>query len=187
MTNKCSSHEEEMAVHRSLTKDFPTLLLLKKKKYYYTFMCTATCIPKEPRETWALNKPHSSEVTISSLINTTISGLKHGCLTGHSNATQSQEAEKKICPRCVHLMQNICAAVSLEYTWSQVQENEKVKKVTTKETTGQCQVKGHKTNEKHIKWLTHWHALIANWPPSKCAPRAQYQKLSKERMKMLAS
>lgn len=36
-----------------------------------------------------------------------------------------------------------------------IQENEKVKKVTTKETTGQCQVKGHKKNEKHIKWLTH--------------------------------
>lgn len=34
-------------------------------------------------------------------------------------------------------------------------KNQKVKKVTTKETTGQCQVKGHKTNEKHIKWLTH--------------------------------
>lgn len=53
----------------------------------------------------------------------------------------------------------------------------------TKETTGQCQVKGHKTNEKHIKWLTHWCAPIAKWPPSKFSPPVQYQKLSKECMK----
>lgn len=70
----------------------------------------------------------------------------------HETKTQRKKNMPKVC------------AVNAKYLYYCVPEihmisssgkNLKVKKVTTKETTGQCQVKGHKTNEKHNKWLTH--------------------------------
>lgn len=86
---------------------------------------------------WALYKPYTSEVRVSPLMNAAMSGLKYKSLIGHSNATWSQEPkEKKICPRCVQLMQNICTAkyLSLKYDWSQVQEKiKRLKKLQPKE------------------------------------------------------
>lgn len=47
---------------------------------------------------------------------------------------EAKSQRKKIFSRCVQLMQNICTAVSLEYTWSQDQEKiKRLKKLQPKE------------------------------------------------------